>query len=110
MFYYRDMFPCTISCYTYVHVYVRRYVYSQLYVNVRVKIGFILQGDTTYLIYSFHNEDPVDNEQFSQHQFQESLIINLFGQPESVPPLPDDVQYFDIVNDNVCKDTFIMCS
>ena len=61
----------------------------------------ILQGDTTYLIYSYHNEDPVDNDQFSIHQFQGSMTINLFGQPEYVPPLPDNVQYFDIVNDNV---------
>ena len=37
-------------------------------------------------------------------------MINLFGQPENVPPLPDDVQYFDIVNDNVCKATIIMFS
>ena len=33
------------------------------------------------------------------------MTINLFGQPEIASPLPDDVQYFDIVNDNVCKDT-----
>ena len=62
---------------------------------------FILQGDTTYLIYSYHSEDPVDNEQFLQHQFQGFITINLFGQPESVPPLPDDVQYFDVTNENV---------
>ena len=63
---------------------------------------FILQGDTTKLIYSYHNEDPVDNEQFSLHQFQGSMTINLFGQPETAPPLPDDVQYFDIANEKVC--------
>ena len=62
---------------------------------------FILQGDTTYLIYSYHSEDPVDDEQFLQHQFQGSATINLFGQPESLPPLPDDVQYFDVTNENV---------
>ena len=87
----------------YIHSYTRD-------INTCTEINFILQGDTTYLIYSYHNEDPVDNEQFSQHQFQGSMTINLFGQPESVPPLPDDVQYFDIVNDNVCKATFIMYS
>ena len=59
------------------------------------------QGDTTYLIYGYHIEDPVNNEQFLQHQFQGSITINLFGQPESVPPLPDDVQYFDVANENV---------
>ena len=62
---------------------------------------FILQGDTTYLIFSYHTEDPVGNEQFSQHQFQGTMIINLFGQPESVPPLPDDVQHFKIAHENV---------
>ena len=64
-------------------------------------INVIPQGDTTYLIYSYHSEDPVDNEQFLQHKFQGSITINLFGQPESVPPLPDDVQYFDVANENV---------
>ena len=63
---------------------------------------FILQGDTIKLIYSYHSEDPVDNEQFSQHQFQGSMTINLFGQPETAPTLPDGVQYFDITNDKVC--------
>ena len=62
---------------------------------------FILQGDTTQLIYSFHNEDPVDNEQFTQHQFQGSMVINLFGQQENVPPLPDNVQQFEIRLENV---------
>ena len=62
---------------------------------------FFPQGDTTYLIYSYHSEDPANNEQFLQHQFQGSITINLFGQPESVPPLPDDVQYFDVANENV---------
>ena len=61
----------------------------------------IPQGDTTYLIYSYHAEDPINNEQFSMHQFQGSITINLFGQPESVPALPDDVQSFKIVNNNV---------
>ena len=31
------------------------------------------------------------------------MIINLFGQPESVPPLPNGTQYFDIANQNVRK-------
>ena len=61
----------------------------------------IPQGDTTHLIYSYHTEDPIDNEQFSQHQFQGSFTINLFGQPESVPSLPDDVQSFKISDNNV---------
>ena len=61
----------------------------------------VLQGDTTYLIYSYHTEDPINNEQFSMHQFQGSITINLFGQPESVPALPDDVQSFKIANSNV---------
>ena len=65
--------------------------------------SFVFQGDTTYLIYSYHNDDPVENERFLQHQFQGSMTINLFGQPETVPPLPDDVQYFDIALQNVCK-------
>ena len=66
-----------------------------------VELCFILQGDTTKIIYSYHNEDPMDNEQFSRHQFQGSMTINLFGQPETVPPLPDGVQYFDIANEKV---------
>ena len=66
-------------------------------------VYFIIQGDTTYLIYSYHNDDPVNDQEFSQHQFEGSMIINLFGQPESVPPLPNGTQYFDIANQNVRK-------
>ena len=69
----------------------------------------ILQGDTTYLIYSYHSKDPVNNEQFLQHQFQGTKTINLFGQPESVPSLPSDVQYFDIANSNVSNLTVLLC-
>ena len=61
------------------------------------------------MIYSYHTEDPVDNEQFSLHQFQGSMTINLFGQPESIPPLPSDVQYFDIGNINV-SNKIISCN
>ena len=68
---------------------------------IHVYSPLILQGDTTHLIYSYHTEDPVDNEQFSLHQFQGSKTINLFGQPESIASLPSDVQYFDIGNKNV---------
>jgi len=71
--------------------------------KLHFEIHFILQGDTSYLIYSYHNEDPVDNQQFLQHQFQGSMIINLFGQQENVPPLPDGAQFFDVANENVCK-------
>ena len=70
---------------------------------MHVVVRFIIQGDTTYLIYSYHNEDPVNDQQFSQHQFQGSVIINLFGQPESVPPLPNGTQNFDVANQNVSK-------
>ena len=68
---------------------------------------FIPQGDTTHLIYSYHAEDPLNNEQLSQHQFQGSFTINLFGQPESVSALPDDVQSFKIANSNV---SYINCT
>ena len=68
---------------------------------VVLRLLLIPQGDTSYLIYSYHAEDPVNNEQFSQHQFQGSITINLFGQPESVPSLPDDVQSFRIADNNV---------
>ena len=67
---------------------------------------FIPQGDTTYLIYSYHAEDPINNEQFSQHQFQGPITINLFGQPESVPALPDDVQSFKVALSNVSDITY----
>ena len=69
-------------------------------------IHFILQGDTTYLIYSYHTQDPVNNELFSVHQFQGSFTINLFGQPETLPSLPDDVQFFDIANNNVSNKNY----
>ena len=73
---------------------------------VHCHLLLIPQGDTTYLIYSYHAEDPINNELFSMHQFQGSITINLFGQPESVPALPDDVQSFKIANSNVSDITY----
>jgi len=54
------------------------------------------------VIYSYHSEDPIDNEQFLQHQFEGFKTINLFGQQEDVPEIPPDVQHFDVINLNVC--------
>ena len=38
-------------------------IVSHVYSHV-LRSPLILQGDTTHLIYSYHTEDPVDNEQF----------------------------------------------
>jgi len=54
------------------------------------------------VIYSYHSEDPIGNEQILQHQFEGSKTINLFGQQENVPEIPPDVQHFDVINLNVC--------
>ena len=66
-----------------------------------LKSLYILQGDTTYLVYTYPTEDPIDNVYILRPKFQGSTTINLFGQPESVPPLPLDLQSFDVTNNNV---------
>ena len=66
-----------------------------------LKSLYILQGDTTYLIYAYHTEDPINNVNILRPNFRGSTAINLFGQPESVPPLPLNLQSFDVTNSNV---------
>ena len=66
-----------------------------------LKSLYILQGDTTYLVYTYRTEDPIDNIYILRPNFQGSTTINLFGQPESVLPLPPNVQSFDVTNNNV---------
>ena len=43
----------------------------------------------------------MNNEQFTQHQFQGSQRISLFGLPLNVNTVPDDTPFFDIRLDNV---------
>ena len=80
---------------TYVHMSQKTRLHAQ------TSKFFLLQGDTVYLIYSYHTEDPVGNEEFLQHQFQGSMTINLFGQQENTPSLPSDIKYIDVINYNV---------
>ncbi|XP_065897525.1 putative DBH-like monooxygenase protein 2 isoform X2 [Dysidea avara] len=70
-------------------------------------------GDTVHLIYSYHTEDPINNEQILQHQFQGSITINLFGQQDNVPTLPPDIKHIDVINYNIsvpAKDTTYLCT
>ena len=53
------------------------------------------------MIYSYHSEDPINNEQFLQHEVRGSLRINLFGLPLNDNAVPDDTPYFDIRLENV---------
>ena len=61
----------------------------------------LLQGDTIYLLYAYHPMDPTGDNDIPQHQFRQSMIINLFGSIAE-PPEPSDAQNLDIRVDNVC--------
>ena len=45
--------------------------------------------------------DPTGDNDILQHQFRQSMIINLFGSIVE-PPEPSDVDYLDILAGNVC--------
>ncbi|XP_065899415.1 putative DBH-like monooxygenase protein 2 [Dysidea avara] len=73
----------------------------------------ISAGDTTHLIYSYHSEDPIDNQHISQHEFQGVKTVNLFGQLQNTADPPANLQYVDVVNANVTvpsKDTTYLCT
>ena len=61
---------------------------------------FLLQGDTIYLLYAYHPMDPTGENDIPQHQFRQSMIINLFGSIVE-PSVPSDAQYLDILADSV---------
>ena len=46
--------------------------------------------------------DPTGDNDILQHQFRQSMIINLFGSIVE-PPKPSDAEYLDILADNVCS-------
>ena len=59
------------------------------------------QGDTIYLLYAYHPMDPTSEDDIPQHDFRQSMIINLFGSIVE-PPEPSDAQYLDVLIDSVC--------
>ena len=44
--------------------------------------------------------DPTGDNDIPQHQFRQSMIINLFGSIVE-PPEPSDAEYLDILTDSV---------
>ena len=55
-----------------------------------------------YLLYAYNDMDPTSEEDISQHQFRQSMIINLFGSIVE-PPIPEDVTFLDLRNINVIQ-------
>ena len=45
--------------------------------------------------------DPTGEDDLLQHQFRQSMIVNLFGSIVE-PPEPADAEYLDILAGNVC--------
>ena len=45
--------------------------------------------------------DPTGENDILQHQFRQSLIINLFGSIVE-PPVPSDALFMDVTVKNVC--------
>ena len=67
-----------------------------------IHVVILPQGDTIYLLYAYHPMDPTGDNDILQHQFRQSMIINLFGSIVE-PPKPSDAEYLDILADNVCS-------
>lgn len=55
-----------------------------------------------YLLYAYNDMDPTSEEAIPQHQFRQSIIINLFGSIVEPPP-PQDVTFLDLRNENVIQ-------
>ena len=72
-----------------------------IYIIYIMLIVILSQGDTIYLLYAYHPMDPTGDNDILQHQFRQSMIINLFGSIVE-PPEPSDVDYLDILAGNVC--------
>ena len=58
------------------------------------------QGDTIYLLYAYHPMDPTGDNDILQHDFRQSMIINLLGSIVE-PSEPSDAQYLDVLIDSV---------
>ena len=54
------------------------------------------------MLYAYHPMDPASENDIPQHQFRQSMIINLFGSIVE-PPRPTNAINMDIRVDNVCK-------
>ena len=53
-----------------------------------------------YLLFAYNDNDPTGDD-IPQHQYRQSMIINLFGNIVEPPP-PADLSTLDILNENVC--------
>ena len=65
----------------------------------------LMQTGTTRLIWSYDDVDPITPNTFTRHKKQGTRSVNLFTSLPEVdkPPLPSDVQYFDLHNPNVSQ-------
>ena len=67
------------------------------------------QGDSIYLLYAYHSMDPFSENDIPQHEFRQSMIINLFGSRVE-PPTPPNPVNLDILADSVRMCTHILIS
>ena len=65
-----------------------------------IRYYFHLQFETSYIIWSWNDADPVGNTPL-QHQAQGSAVANLRGGLVNPPQNPPDAQTFTIAVDNV---------
>ncbi len=71
-----------------------------------IVISTFMQSDTARVIFSWNDDDPVNDEpnQVMYHGTTNrgSLSVNLLGGQQEVPPDPADLESFDITVDAVC--------
>ena len=60
-----------------------------------------------YLLFAYNDNDPIGDD-IPQHQYRQSMIINLFGNIVEPPP-PADLSTIDFLNENVCIQSITGC-
>ena len=64
-----------------------------------------IQAETARVIWSFHDTDPSSQDlMFSDiHSRKGSVSLNLLGGLPDAAPDPQDLEYYDVTVENVCR-------
>ena len=61
-------------------------------------IGFLFQDNTVKVIYSYHTDDPADQDSISYHGMNRGVISLLLLSKMAPPSIPNDVTNIDILS------------
>ena len=60
-----------------------------------------MQADTSYIVWSYHSQDPTGPNTIPRHEFQGSVTLNLLGGLTEDREEPPDTDSFTIAVENV---------